>query len=267
MSEELRCLAVRQPWAWAIITGAKDIENRSWTTTYRGPVAILASVSKTEVNQRMKAHGLPPLKFTFGALIGVADLLDVEPLTEALEANPWAMGEYCWKFGNARAFREPIPLKGRLNLYTLEPNVAEQARVAIASPMPVDHDADVKAWLADLMRRDPEERSEGHLESYFALNDGAGALRLASAAFAREASADRLTDVARARLTGGDLTGALRDATAAIELDPKNGRAFFVRGLVYECLGGNDKVTAAELDPRFADEEHPAVEDDGAEDA
>jgi hypothetical protein len=29
-------LSVRQPWAWLIVNGYKDVENRSWTTHYRG---------------------------------------------------------------------------------------------------------------------------------------------------------------------------------------------------------------------------------------
>jgi ASCH domain len=29
-------LSVRQPWAWAIVSGYKDVENRSWPTNYRG---------------------------------------------------------------------------------------------------------------------------------------------------------------------------------------------------------------------------------------
>jgi hypothetical protein len=40
-----RTLTVRQPWAWAIARGHKDIENRSWTTRYRGPIAILRKLA------------------------------------------------------------------------------------------------------------------------------------------------------------------------------------------------------------------------------
>ena len=40
----MRVLTVRQPWAWAIVHGGKDIENRTRNLagTYRGPVAIHA---------------------------------------------------------------------------------------------------------------------------------------------------------------------------------------------------------------------------------
>lgn len=36
----MRILSVRQPWAWALVDGWKDVENRSWRTAYRGPIAI-----------------------------------------------------------------------------------------------------------------------------------------------------------------------------------------------------------------------------------
>jgi hypothetical protein len=35
----IKALTVRQPWAWATIYGGKDVENRRWRTTYRGPAA------------------------------------------------------------------------------------------------------------------------------------------------------------------------------------------------------------------------------------
>ena len=36
-------LSVRQPWAWALLYGGKTIENRKWTTHYRGRIWIHAS--------------------------------------------------------------------------------------------------------------------------------------------------------------------------------------------------------------------------------
>ncbi|RUQ07035.1 hypothetical protein D8M34_06075 [Microbacterium sp. HSID17254] len=43
----MRILTVRQPWAWAIVHGGKDVENRPRNITggYRGPVAIHAGLT------------------------------------------------------------------------------------------------------------------------------------------------------------------------------------------------------------------------------
>ena len=38
----MRTLSIRQPWAWLIVNGHKDIENRDWETFWRGPVLVHA---------------------------------------------------------------------------------------------------------------------------------------------------------------------------------------------------------------------------------
>lgn len=39
----METLSVKQPWASLIVCGAKDVENRTWTTPYRGRLLIHAS--------------------------------------------------------------------------------------------------------------------------------------------------------------------------------------------------------------------------------
>ena len=39
----MKVIVIRQPWAWLIVHGFKDIENRSWRTRYRGALLIQAS--------------------------------------------------------------------------------------------------------------------------------------------------------------------------------------------------------------------------------
>lgn len=63
-----RVLTLTQPWATLIALGAKRIETRSWSTDYRGPLAIHA------------AAGLGPV----GGLDGLADLITTEPFKSAL---------------------------------------------------------------------------------------------------------------------------------------------------------------------------------------
>ena len=94
IAESFQCLAIRQPWAWAVCIGAKDIENRTWATEYRGPLAIQASAAKQEINAwakqskgKLSADDMP-----CGVIIGVADLVDVVPLSESLEDNHWQPG-------------------------------------------------------------------------------------------------------------------------------------------------------------------------------
>jgi hypothetical protein len=255
MNNELRCLAIRQPWAWAVVAGAKDVENRSWKTDYRGPVVIQASSTKAVVNGLAKKHKLRPREFSYGALIGIADLVDIVPLSEEFEANPWAWGSHCWIFRNARAFRRPIPLKGKLNLYILAPDVAKKARGEIAAAATLNHDEETRAWLEAMVRSDAAERAEAHFESYIDLGDGANAMRVARSRIANARTTDTLADLSRAQLTADDIAGALQTATMAIDAANDNARAWFVRSLIYSALADRDQAKAAELDPRFADDD------------
>lgn len=38
----IKALSIQQPWAWAIVYAFKDVENRTWRTTYRGEFWIHA---------------------------------------------------------------------------------------------------------------------------------------------------------------------------------------------------------------------------------
>lgn len=43
----MRALTVQQPWAWAIVHGGKDVENRTQAWSYRGPLAIHPDLTQT----------------------------------------------------------------------------------------------------------------------------------------------------------------------------------------------------------------------------
>lgn len=97
---EMRILTVRQPWAWAIIHGGKDVENRvrNIAGDYRGPVAIhvalkdAAGVPYEPMWDAYSEFYLPLVASTpgarfrqdvdgRGAIIGVVDLVDVHELS------------------------------------------------------------------------------------------------------------------------------------------------------------------------------------------
>lgn len=61
----MRALTVQQPWAWAIIHGGKDVENRTQLWSYRGPLAIHAG-------QRWSQRGAQfrPLQEAYAAWLG-----------------------------------------------------------------------------------------------------------------------------------------------------------------------------------------------------
>jgi ASCH domain len=87
----LRALSVRQPWAWLIVNGYKDIENRTWQTRHRGPLLIHAGVSKSDLKEELLAsieqrYGVRlPRSFEHGGVIGLVDVTDCKKRTQ----SPW----------------------------------------------------------------------------------------------------------------------------------------------------------------------------------
>lgn len=137
----MKCLSIRQPWAWAILHGGKDIENRNWTTHYRGPLAIHAGkqfdIGKADWDAYSRdMFGEPWTSMArgynqqpghvLGAIIGVVDLVDCLPSFRC--SSPWKAGPdpdyYCWKLANPRALETPIPYKGQLGLFDLPDNIS-----------------------------------------------------------------------------------------------------------------------------------------------
>ena len=92
----MKALSIRQPWASLIVAGYKDIENRSWRTSYRGPVLIhsaqrVADVTLEEIARRLKvAIGPLPNKLARGGIIGIAEIVDCV----AAHTSPWFEGPF-----------------------------------------------------------------------------------------------------------------------------------------------------------------------------
>ena len=157
----MKAITLTQPWATLVAIGAKQVETRSWATSYRGPLAIHA------------AKGLKSV----GGYKGLADLVDSEPffrafvqhglaqrhsdpediiqelpmgaivamcvLVDCVHAAHWAHyhgisdqerafgdyadGRYAWLLADIKPLPEPIPAKGALGLW--EPDTLTQMAI------------------------------------------------------------------------------------------------------------------------------------------
>jgi hypothetical protein len=117
----MRALTVCQPWAWAIIHGMKRIENRTWRTDYRGPLAIHAGKSRAWLKPHDTilpdgSHHPPASELIFGAIVGMVDVIDCIPLASCRD-DPFAFGPYCWILHNPRPLAVPVPCAGHLGLW------------------------------------------------------------------------------------------------------------------------------------------------------
>ena len=78
----MKALSIKQPWVHAILHEGKDVENRTWTTKYRGWIALHASgkpmpVTDDDFPGRIRCPDLKGLDYS--AICGVARIVDITP--------------------------------------------------------------------------------------------------------------------------------------------------------------------------------------------
>ncbi|MGE0753117.1 MAG: ASCH domain-containing protein [Variibacter sp.] len=105
----MKIITVRQPWAHLIVSGSKNIENRTRPTKYRGPVLIHAAKARNaDVCQE---EGFHPDELERGCVIGIANIIDCV----TSHRSRWFSGKYGYVLRNRRAIK-PIPWTGGLGL-------------------------------------------------------------------------------------------------------------------------------------------------------
>jgi hypothetical protein len=120
----MKVLTLRPAWAWAVFNAGKDVENRTWGTSYRGLLWIHASASMSGADAdagRIKAiSGIEvPLTLECGAIIGCVDLTRVGPSTSKWAAS----GMVHWQLASPRQLFTAIDCKGALGLWTPTPDI------------------------------------------------------------------------------------------------------------------------------------------------
>lgn len=130
----MKALSIKQPWAWLIVHGGKDIENRSWHTNYRGRFLVHASKGMTrkehaEAYQFFLESGAGQTPFDFpeyedlqrGGIVGSVELVDSVDTSD----SPWYMGQ------KGFVLRDPqylpfIPYRGQLQFFEVPNNLLPQ---------------------------------------------------------------------------------------------------------------------------------------------
>lgn len=130
-THSITTISLHQPWASLIAHGQKTYETRSWSTKYRGSIAIHAA-KKVPGNLLSLpcTRELVPL----GAVVAIADLVDCIEMSEEFIAaqsdlersvGDWSPGRFAWQLVNVRPI-VPIPAKGKQGLFKWEmPRVLE----------------------------------------------------------------------------------------------------------------------------------------------
>lgn len=126
------CISVKPPWSEFIIAGIKTVENRTWTSSYRGPLIIHASSnfdSLWDINQSLNllipanhhlkkmhyARGGSPAPMHLGHLVGAVRMTNATPLT--INSPFSEPGLIHHLYTNALRFPNPFPYKGKTKLF------------------------------------------------------------------------------------------------------------------------------------------------------
>ncbi len=145
----MKTISIKQPWASLIIEGIKDIENRTWKTSFRGTVLVHASgkpigkitdlltqdqFDSLNVN-RFAPEWLQLLmagRYTNSAILGTVDIVDcvinhpsiwAEKGTLIYDTNLQIVPIYNWVLANPVKFNQPIlNVKGKLSLWDYKIN-------------------------------------------------------------------------------------------------------------------------------------------------
>lgn len=152
----MKALSMTQPWAQLVAIGAKQIETRSWGTSYRGPLAIQAAKGFPEEAQWL--CGEPPFDRVLldggfeghwvlprGAIVAVAELTDclytnqkysIDALLRSAPPHERAFGDfstdrYAWVFRNVQALKEPVPCRGYPSVWPVDADLEARIRAQL----------------------------------------------------------------------------------------------------------------------------------------
>lgn len=126
-------LSLRQPWLHTILKLGKRVENRTWSTPYRGPILLHASKGMTKaeyyavVEFVRRAFPGRELEWSFpgyaelprGGIVGRARIVDC--VTE--HASPWFFGPYGFVLDDV-AELPFVACSGALGLFKVPDDVA-----------------------------------------------------------------------------------------------------------------------------------------------
>lgn len=128
-------LSIRQPWAHSIIYKGKTVENRSWSTQFRGRVCIHAAKGMTNAEwqdglETYRANNPSidddiafPWKVDLkrGGIVGTVEIIDVVTFMD----SPWFFGPYGFVLSNPQPV-DFIPVKGALKFFDWRKNLIKQ---------------------------------------------------------------------------------------------------------------------------------------------
>lgn len=130
---KIKALTLFQPWASFMALGLKRNETRSWSTSYRGPLAIHAAAKipqdfPLQILEWAPASMGGSHEWPKGKILCVVDLVEILTTTAMIPfinhtefmLGNYSSGRFAWSTKMIQAFAEPIPCKGHQGLWDWE---------------------------------------------------------------------------------------------------------------------------------------------------
>lgn len=159
----MKAISLHQPYASLIAAGIKTTETRSWSTSYRGPIAIHAAQRWTAVERvawerysatfgerfpRVKCVAATAKQYVgdyppLGCVVAVAELVNVVQFDGSsvllhdrsdVACGDFSPGRYGWRLDRVLPLVTPLPLKGRQGLWTLTDEQASEVLSRASGP-------------------------------------------------------------------------------------------------------------------------------------
>ena len=132
----MRALSLQQPWAWLIVHGFKDIENRKWPTKFRGEFLVHASKKFDKLGYLyvrdeiwsglVHVPVLPSVdEFLRGGIVGKATIIDCVEQSDSV----WFFGPYGFVVRDALPLNF-VELNGMLGFFTVPNAVLDELGLA-----------------------------------------------------------------------------------------------------------------------------------------
>jgi hypothetical protein len=115
----VRAITLWQPWASLVAQGAKTVETRSWSTDYRGPLAIHAARRRPRPDETTHLRALTGAPLPLGAIIAVCELVDCVPTAarrswgQQARYGDFTPGRWAWILDRIEPLDEPVAAVGQ----------------------------------------------------------------------------------------------------------------------------------------------------------
>ncbi len=123
-------LSIRQPWAWLIVNGHKDIENRTWATSFRGRLLIHAGKvpdkwSEADYVTCEEEYGIAvPRDLPLGGIVGEARVINCVEKSD----SRWFTGPFGFLLRDQKVLTF-VPLRGRLGFFNVDPETLRKGGI------------------------------------------------------------------------------------------------------------------------------------------